>query len=274
MNYSAFSLSFCILLCFLVLWNLLREVEWVRGGRGCDTLHTHPCHCSAWRDRARFKATCAPVIIHISAPSAIRSVSSPSVSAWQAHAPSTLPQAMPPQPLLTALLSLLPLIPEHKAWAPIELAFRREPLSVWTLDSRMPGELALPRFLSVILKWRKQTFYYARKIPSTPRCAVFYVGKQRLGLTKVRCGRWHKESHQDLKTGPGCRALAFKIWECVLKAKGKAHPRLFAGAIYWRDLAQVRNIVSALDYCDCHLYIVSWKFHLWREFSDYGRILG
>lgn len=27
-------------------------------------------------------------------------------------------------------------------------------------------------------------------------------------------------------------------------------------------------------FCDCHLYLVSWKFHVRREFSDYGRILG
>lgn len=142
-----------------MLWNLPREVQWVRGGRGCDTLHTHPCHCSAWGDRAGFKATCAPVIIHISAPSAIRSVSSPSVSAWQAHAPSTLPRAMPPQPLLTALLSLPALIPEQEAWAPIALDFRRESLSVWTLDStRMPGELALLCFLSLI--WNEESLLF------------------------------------------------------------------------------------------------------------------
>lgn len=186
MNYSAFSLSFCILLFHsLVLWNLLREVEWVRGGRGCDTLHTHPCHCSAWRDRAGFKATCAPVIIHISAPSAIRSVSSPSVSAWQAHAPSTLPWAMPPQPLLTALLSLPVPIPEQEAWALSTLALRREPLSVCSLDSGMPGELALLCFLSVVLKWRKLTFYYAWKNTFCPTVSCILRGQAEAGGDRV-----------------------------------------------------------------------------------------
>lgn len=128
MNYSAFSLSFCISLsAFWWSGTCRRGGEWIRGGRGCDTLHTHPCHCSAWRDRAGFKATCAPVILHISAPSAIRSVSSPSVSAWQAHAPSTLPPAMPPQPLWWPS-SLLPLIPEQEAWVRNALVFRRQPL--------------------------------------------------------------------------------------------------------------------------------------------------
>lgn len=85
----------------------------------------------------------------------------------------------------------------------IALAFRREPLSVWTLDSRMPGELALPRFLALILKWRKLTFYHAWKIPSSPPRAVFSVGRQRLGVTEVRSmeGRWHKEGHRDLDAG-------------------------------------------------------------------------
>lgn len=36
MNYSAFSLSFCFFtFCSLVLWNLPREVGWVKGSHGC-----------------------------------------------------------------------------------------------------------------------------------------------------------------------------------------------------------------------------------------------
>ena len=96
MNYSAFSLSFCIF-SFLFL-GALEVAERGPGGKGRPGWPTRPCHCSAWRDGAGFKATCAPVIIHISAPSAIRSVSSPSVPAWQAHAPSTPPRAPAPQP--------------------------------------------------------------------------------------------------------------------------------------------------------------------------------
>lgn len=96
MNYSAFSLSFCIF-TFLFL-GALELAERGPGGKGRPGWPTRPCHCSAWRDGAGFKATCVPVIIHISAPSAIRSVSSPSVPAWQAHAPSTPPRAPAPRP--------------------------------------------------------------------------------------------------------------------------------------------------------------------------------
>lgn len=76
-------------------------------------------------------------------------------------------------------------------------------------------------------------------------------------MTEVRCGRWPKESHRDLDAGvQGVEALLSEFGRCALKAEGKVQPRTFARAIYLRDLAQVRSLVSVMDFGTviCTLY--------------------
>lgn len=82
------------------------------------------------------------------------------------------------------------------------------------------------------------------------------------------------ESHQDLDAGvQGVEPFLLKFGRCVLKAEGKL-------AIYVCQSNLLGGFSSSKKYCfrsgfcDCHLYLISWKFHLWREFSDYGRTLG
>lgn len=160
MNYSAFSLSFCISLSAFwcsgtgaggrvekgrqELWYFahtslslfcLKRQGWVQG---------HMCSCHP----PHFCSKCNPEC-------------QLSICLWLAGARAQLPASghAAPAPLM-ALLSTAPHIPEQEAWARIALPLNTELLSVcYTLDSRMPGEWAL-----FSCKEGSFTFYNAWKI--------------------------------------------------------------------------------------------------------------
>ena len=96
---------------------------------------------------------------------------------------------------LSAFLSLPAPIPEQEAWALSTLALRREPLSVWTLDSEMPGELALLRSLFLWFWGEESLLFIMLGKYLLPHGVLHFIwAGGGWGVTEVRQGRWHKGS--------------------------------------------------------------------------------
>lgn len=184
MNYSAFSLSFCISLSAFwcsgtgaggrvekgrqELWYFvhtslslfcLKRQGWVQG---------HMCSCHP----AHFCSKCNPEC-------------QLSICLCLAGARAQHPASghAAPAPLM-ALLSTAPHIPEQEAWARIALPLNTELLSVcYTLDSGMPGEWVL-----FSCKEGSFTFCNAWKMPTAPRLLYWMRAGRGCGVIEVWLG--------------------------------------------------------------------------------------
>lgn len=64
-------------------------------------------------------------------------------------------------------------------------------------------------------------------------------------------------------------SFLLKFGRCVLKAEEKLATYVCQSNLF-EEFSSSKKYRFRSGFCDCHLYLVSWKFHLWREFSDYG----